>query len=304
MPARLRTRTLAFALLSLAAMSPAQADERRTLQHQGVARDVIVINAPAAGAPPRPVLIALHGRREPDAAHRSSPQLDALARKEGFVAVYPSALQGQWNHAGRTGSLSKAGSEPADDIGFMGRLIDWLVAEKIADPARVHVSGTSAGGFMTYSILCLLSDKIAAAAPFLASMTEAQMTPCKPVRVVPMMVIAGTDDRVVPYDGQLTKSGRLTSVPETLEFWRRLMGCTGQHSAAMPHREPGDPTRTLIVDWSGCRQGTALRLYRVEGGGHILPALTPASAEQRWGRRNRDFETSVETWEFFKSQAR
>lgn len=45
-----------------------------------------------------------------------------------------------------------------------------------------------------------------------------------------------------------------------------------------------------------------LRLYRVDGGGHTLPTLTPhpPEAEAREGRRNRDFEASELAWEFLK----
>lgn len=280
--------------------------DARTLEHQGVARHYLVANAEAAKDGPRPLFIALHGRREPNQPNTSSPQLDALARREGFVAIYPAAMEGMWNFAGRAVMQSRAGAEIADDLGFLGKLIDRLIADKIADQARVYLSGTSNGGFMAYSIACLLPDKVAAVAPMLAGMIEGQLETCKPPRTVPILVIAGTNDRVVPYDGGLFPAFRVTSVPETMEFWRRRHGCTGQKSTMMPHRLDTDTTRTLVVEWTGCAIDGGLKLLRVEGGGHILPSFSELSPEneQRWGRRSHDFETSEEVWSFFRKFSR
>ena len=108
-------------------------------------------------------------------------------------------------------------------------------------------------------------------------MTDHQREACRPARPVPLMVVAGTADPVQSYDGWLLPSGRLLSVPETLEFWRTLHGCTGQTGKPLPHREPTDTTRVALIEWTGCRTPGALRLYCVEGGGHHAPSLAPGT---------------------------
>ena len=102
-------------------------------------------------------------------------------------------------------------------------------------------------------------------------MTDHQREACRPARPVPLMAVAGTADPVQSSDGWLLPSGRLLSVPETLEFWRTLHGCTGQTGKPLPHREPTDTTRVALIEWTGCRTPGALRLYCVEGGGHHAP---------------------------------
>ena len=75
----------------------------------------------------------------------------------------------------------------------------------------------------------------------------------------------------------------------------------------MPHRDNQDPTRISETEWSECKIGSRLRLYRVEGGGHQLPSLVgaaPPAAGARTRLRNRDIETAEEVWSFFKSIAR
>ena len=177
------------------------------------------------------------------------------------------------------------GGETVDDVGFIARLPDELVARRIADSARVYAVRSSRGGYMTYTLACAMFDRIAAAAAFIASMTEYQREDCRPGRAVPLMVVAGTADPTNRYEGGRGPRGRLLSVPDTLEFWRDVHGCTGRTVKGLPHRDGSDPTRVTLIQWTGCRTPGALRLYRVEGGGHHMPALTAAGAE-RFGRRN------------------
>ena len=297
----------AAALLALATTAAAQ-QETRTLEHQGVARSYIISNAPVAAPVPRPAMIVLHGRREPTEPNRSSPPLNVLAARERFVAVYPAAIAGAWNWPTRIPSetipLSMAGTEPADDIGFIVRLIDTLVAQRIADPAQIYVSGASMGGFMTYALMCTHPGKIAAAAPMIASMSDKQIEMCKPTRPVPAAILAGTADEVVPYGGRQSLTTRLTSVPETLAFWWNLHECSGHAATRMtpPDQVKSDGVTTLRIDSTGCKVEGALRHYRVEGGGHTLPSLRPqAEAEfKRFGPRSTEFETSSEVWEFLR----
>lgn len=287
-------------------LGTARAQDLREIEHQGIKRNYILVNSTAARDTPRPLLMVLHGRREASAPNRSSPLLDALAAKEEFVAVYPAGLEGRWNFPQQWTEPVKAGSVPADDVGFVLAVIDRLIADKTADAKRVYVSGASNGGLLTYGLMCVASDRIAAAAPLIANMSEAQIAACHPARPVPTVMIAGTADRVMPYDGGLGPwRGRLRSIPETLEFWRKQHGCQTQ---TVNHPvDPGSARsgRTWRVDWSECRTRSVLshvRLHRVEGGGHTLPSLTPQTAEDlaRNGLRSTDFETSEIVWDFLK----
>lgn len=316
--------SLALALGVIAAGTPGLPIQAgtvtQTLSHQGVARETIVVNAPAAKAAARPALIVLHGRRQASEPNRSSGALDALAAREGFVAVYPSALGGVWNWPTRAASdeipLAKAGTAIADDLGFLTRLIDRLAEERIADPKRIYVSGASMGGFMTFALMCERSDRIAAGAALIASLTDGIAQDCKPARAVPVMLINGTLDRIVPYEGRKTAGGQVLSMLETLSFWGRLHGCRGQTESRLPAQPeaPGagagsgaDPGAgsgaslpVLRLDFKNCRQDGAFRQYLVEGGGHTLPSLRPQGEDERrrFGPRSTAFETSAEVWGF------
>jgi polyhydroxybutyrate depolymerase len=94
------------------------------------------------------------------------------------------------------------------------------------------------------------------------------------------------------------------SVPETLEYWRVLDGCTGQERGALlPHLNSNDRTRVAVVKWTGCRKDTEVLFYKVVGGGHQMPSLAEATnpmSEQKFGLRNHDIESAVEIWSFVK----
>ena len=68
-------------------------------------------------------------------------ELDAAADREGFVVAYPAALEGRWNYTGQLSDETGAGDQIADDVGFIGKLIDRLSAEKATDANRVYAIG-------------------------------------------------------------------------------------------------------------------------------------------------------------------
>lgn len=293
---------LGAACLFFAAAS--HAAEIVTITHQGVARTAVLHQPAATVGRAAPLVIALHGLGGSGENFRSFARLDAVAEREGFVAVYPDAIAKAWSYGRPINQpMPTVGDETVDDLGFLRLLIDDLVGRKIADPARIYVTGISRGGLMAYTLACALADRIAAAAPLITSMTEYQRDDCQPARPVPIAVVAGTADREQSFDGGQARLGRLLSVPDTMEFWRTLHGCTRRDRRTLPHRDPADPTRVIVTEWNGCRSNANPVLYRVAGGGHQLPSLQPSGnpmSEERFGPRNRDMETADEVWNFFR----
>lgn len=151
--------------------------------------------------------------------------------------------------------------------------------------------------------MCGLSEKIAAAAAMIASITETQVLTCKPARAVPLMMLAGTLDTLVPYEGRQQAGIKLLPVMEAFVFWARRNDCREVRETAWGEAtgsRPPQPFLTTVVEISGCASGDIVRLYRVDGGGHTLPSKRPQSEEERKrvGPRSTEFETSEEVWAF------
>jgi polyhydroxybutyrate depolymerase len=307
----MRVRDFIISALSASVLSSAvwlcqaRADEVLTFDHQGIARTATIHQPTGLRAGPAPVVIGLYGHGQTIESFRDWLHLEVTADREHFVVVYPEAIDHDWSY-GRpiNKAMPAVNGEPADDLGLIRRIIDNLIETKRADPDRIYVTGLSRGGLMTFTVACALADRIAAAAPLITGMTEFQREDCKPAKPLPMMAVAGTNDLEQFYDGSIGLVGRLLSVPETMEYWRLQNGCSGLNAKFLPHRDRSDPTRILLVEWSGCRK--PLRLYRVNGGGHQVPSLSANSEAllKRFGRSNRDIDTADEIWSFFKDFSR
>lgn len=242
-----------------------------------------MLHAPLGTATPgpRPLVVVLHGSGQPPRELRDWLPLDPVADREGFVVAYPEAIGGKWNYGERP-------DETIDDLGFIDALLDRLVAKTIADPARLYVTGISRGALMTWTLLCRRPGRFAAAAPLSSGMTEGNLRDCTPPRQIPILAIAGTADSVQRYDGWIDPppAPRLLSIPETMEFWRRQHGCTGQTLRYVPRSER--------IDWTGCARGGPVTLFRIIGGEHEPPARS----------RGQDIDAAEVVWRFFRESAK
>ncbi|ODV12511.1 MAG: hypothetical protein ABT20_03810 [Rubrivivax sp. SCN 70-15] len=199
---------LVAALLAPGAAARAVTLETLTLERPEGPRTVLLAE-PAAGAPGlHPLVIVLHGhggsaRQMLGRGPGKSPLslwLDRVDR-DGLVIVAPDGLRGGdgkpgWNDCRRDARTKP----PVDDVGLIGEVIDRAVAEHDADPARVYLIGMSNGGMMAFRAAIELGPRLAAFATVGASMAADSLCPA-PTHPLPVLVMAGTADPLVPYAG-------------------------------------------------------------------------------------------------------
>jgi polyhydroxybutyrate depolymerase len=260
---------------------------------------------------PAPLVIALHGNTQTGGDMASRTSWPAIAKREHFGVVFPDGLNRAWadfrpnaNRAGR------APPEGTDDVTFIARLIEKFIADGTADPKRIYVTGVSNGGAMTMTMICARADLFAAAASVIINLTDESANACHPSRPVALLMMNGTADPLIPYQG-----GRGTSrfaVPgfwsteKTLDFWRRVNGCEAQDAGTVDlknHDQTDQSTVTRIS--SRCPQGRDVVLYRVNDGGHRMPgafpdARFPRMVDRLFGPQNRDIDGAETIWTFFR----
>jgi polyhydroxybutyrate depolymerase len=280
-------------------------DYTGSIQSGGLERTFLVHVPPSSSKTKlMPLLIALHGG---DGTSQSMVSLtlgglNSLADKEGFIVVYPDGVENQWND-GREGDFTRAHREKIDDVGFISALIDHLAQKHKIDSKRIYATGISNGAMMSYRLACELSHKIAAVAPVCGAMPLDLVSRCSPAKPISVLVISGTEDRLVPWDGGsvIGGRGRILSVPDSVKYWVTLNQCSATPVTTMEaDTDPQDGTRVREEVYGQGKDGTEVILYAIEGGGHTWPGGLQYLSEAVIGRTSRDIDADVVIWDFFK----
>jgi polyhydroxybutyrate depolymerase len=293
-----------------AAGVPTAGDHDSRLTHDGRVRTYRLHVPPGADArSPAPLVVVLHGGggnavRTQRLMHRG---FERLADRDRFFVVYPEGIDHHWND-GRTGEETgwSAQRDNVDDVGFIAALLDKLGAELPVDPRRVYVTGISNGAMMSQRLGCELAGRLAAIAPVAGTMPQALAPTCKPARALPVLMVLGMDDPLVPYAGGEVhfgrrQLGRVLSAADTVDFWVRQDRCAASPERAdEPDRDPRDGTRVRREAYSGCRDGADIVLYSVEGGGHAWPGGEQYLPAVIVGRSSRDIDATEIIWDFFR----
>lgn len=281
--------------------------ETRTVA-SGPLRRVYFVHRPAAAGAGAPLLFVLHGGEGTAPRRAFQTGFNAIADREGFVVVYPQGVDYGWQD-GRPADVRKGRTEQGaavDDVAFFRAMIDDFTRRGEADPKRIYVVGGSNGGMMTQRLACEAADLIAAVVAVVASL-PAQIAPaCRPGRPLPILMMNGTADPLMPFAGGQVAGNRGAVMPvmETVEFWRRSNGCSdAPERSDMPDRDPADGIKTEIFAWRSCRSGSEVVFFRMNGAGHGLPGRSrnkAAMSEELGGRSSNDFDSSEEAWTFVR----
>jgi polyhydroxybutyrate depolymerase len=293
---------------------PVQAgtERRASLMHDNLERTFhIHTPLPVDQMQLMPLVIALHGK----GASGESMILvtrngfNDLADREGFIVVYPDAIEKNWND-GRTDEEAddRAHRENIDDVGFISALIDYMVINYGIDRGRVYVTGISNGAVMAYRLGYELSERIAAIAPVDGNIPFGFSASVPPRRHVSVLAINNVDDPVVPYDGgeiyshfRRVKLGKVISAEESTGLWIGWNECTeGPVITEEPDRDPRDGTRVSRQEYVNPTDSTEVILYSVEGGGHTWPGGFQYLPAMIIGKTSRDIDASEIIWSFFK----
>ncbi|MBW2409657.1 MAG: prolyl oligopeptidase family serine peptidase [Deltaproteobacteria bacterium] len=292
------------------ATAPARSNHHfhhHSLTHNGLKRTYMIHVPPThTKGQPFPLFIVLHGGGGDGKKAEKISGISRQSDKYGVILVYPDAVGRNWND-GRAVRKYLSHRKNIDDVGFISALIDKLRNEYAIDPKRVYVSGASNGGMMANRLACELSDKITAMAPVIAAMPENIVEQCSPSRPIPVMMINGTADPMVPWEGGYVrfigrkKYGKILSVPDTAQFWVSHNRCkTEPIKTWLPDTVPDDGTRVRKNVFGGCKEGGEVVLYEIHGGGHTWPGGRKNAPEYISGKSTNDIDANQIIWDFFK----
>ncbi len=243
---------------------------------------------------PVPLIIVLHGASGTGKVMEELTGFDRLAEKEGFIVIYPDGINNVWND-GRVGDPRVT---TQDDVGFISGTIDFLLSVLKIDPKQIYVTGYSMGAMLSYRLACQLPDKIAAIAPVASTFPEYLVNTCNGTPAVPVHVIQGTDDPIVPWAGV---QGGYLSEQQTVAYWSQHNGCqTAQGITMLGDTAPQDGTRVIDDNYTDCTNNADVQFESIFHGGHTWPGhLFDVSIDL--GMTSMDIDATQVIWHFFQA---
>jgi polyhydroxybutyrate depolymerase len=255
------------------------------------------------GSSALPIVIALHGGGGKGKGMIRLTGFNDVSDANNFIVVYPDGINHQWND-GREVNITLINNKEVNDVLFISELIDTMITRYNADPHKVNVTGISNGGIMSFRLACELSNKIAAIAPVAASMTPFQVDHCALYRKVPMMLIFGNEDPLIPFEGGqiIGKRGEVVSVEKCVKFWLTHDSCSFDTSTSIID-SVDDDTRAIKSSYSDSKGNTPVIFWLIEGGGHTWPCGLQYLPKLFIGRTSGQIDASEEIWKFFKDKS-
>lgn len=316
----------AFVFLCIAFAATAQSQDRgETVKVNGFSR-TMVVHLPRGYTSKKhyPVVLALHGAHSDAALMAHISHFNRIADQNGFIVVYPNAKEGNWTASEndsvrslggfgrRQGSIAnplpqrhdvEVGGQPVDDMLYFNELLDQVEREYSVDESRVYATGLSDGGIMDFRLGCQLAGRIAAIAPVAATFPQYMEESCSNWfwRAVPILMINGTEDPVVSYNGRLsyTYGHFLLSAKDSIKAWAKMDGCEEKPQKTTIPAKTGDGLATRVETYTECKEGSEAILYSVVKGGHTWPGGVQYMPEELIGRTSDDFDASEVIWKFF-----
>lgn len=272
----------------------------------GARRALLRTPVPATGEEPRPAVILLHGAGGTAELALENTRWGALADREGLLLAVPEGTRRNpgaparflqnpqaWNDGSGRGHTARTG---VDDVAFLARVIDALVGEHLADPARIYLAGFSNGASMAFRAGAELAARVAAIGPVAG---HCWVNPGSLPAPVPAMLVYGALDPLNPPEG-----GEVTTPWGTTEYhppvlrsfdrWRGANGC------------PGDPVQTepdeMVREFSasGCPPGGEVRCVLIGDLGHHWPGGPRLLPPWVAGPASRRLDGASALWSFFR----
>ena len=185
---------------------------------------------------------------------------------------------------------------------LIAALIDDAGRLHPVDAKRVFATGISNGAIFAHYLALKLGARIAAIAPVAGGVATEVAATFDPAAPVSVLIINGRDDPLVPFDGGAVAKthGSIVSTQRALDLWRAADGITGEPErrevAATTAGGCGEQWRS----WSGGRDGSAVTVVALAGGGHTWPGGRQYLPKAIIGAVCTEFDATRTIWDFFR----
>ncbi len=228
-----------------------------------------------------PLVLNLHGLRANARQLQTYSQFDDIADQQGFIVVYPNAIDESWTTIGNT------------DVDFLTHLVDSIRAEYATNEC-LFVTVFSQGGFMTNKFANSTSHSVAAIAVGSGNMPIRTQDNSENAPQIPIIHFHGTADSTVPYDGT---SPFIPSVENTVGWWVNHNNCnTTPIVTQITDLDPNDNSTVEKYYYGNGDNDSEITFYKVIDGGHTWSG---SYSVPLFGATNKDINQSELIGDFF-----
>jgi poly(hydroxyalkanoate) depolymerase family esterase len=231
------------------------------------------VYVPRSLRPDPGILLALHWSCATGQDFFLGTGYSTTADEYGFIVIYPTG--DCWDTSSQQALRRGGGSDP---VSLMS-MITYTEREYHADPHRVYVTGASAGGMMTATMLGDYPDVFAAGSvmegvPFACPQACAQ-APASEDPVVWGDLVRKADagyhgprPRVQIWQGTADQNVLYPNLAEEIKQWTNVADVS-LTPVATEHPQPG----WTLTDYGTGKDSVAVQAYRLAGVGHDLPEV-------------------------------
>jgi len=231
---------------------------------------------PAGGGTPSAIYMALHYLNANTSYYANLIRMSELAKARNVLVLVPQA-------PGDGGLLTLPLGLPSPNTGLLSRwptmvneavennlqLLDGVVADArnrfSAGSAPLYVAGLSNGTPMAYFYGCGRADRVEAVLAVAGTQTAEAAAICRPNRPVGLVIVHGTSDLIVPYNGFL---GLTRPVADNYADFKTYDQCTGADQMATL---TGSNATVRFSYATNCAGGRRVVLATAVGNGHNWP---------------------------------
>jgi polyhydroxybutyrate depolymerase len=210
-----------------------------------------------------PIVFAFHGRGSLNDSWVN--KLNPLTSTGSFVGIYPQGHDKMWNSGGNE-------SSKANDVAFVGAIIEALKQYKNLDFERIYAIGTSNGSSMTNK-LALETDYFNAVASIVSQLSEANL-PDGNTHPTAIFQINGGADEIIPIDGGSKLGYVFLEALDSAQRWATAFSCDSYQMQTI------DQDKLYV--FPNCKEGKEVRYLRIENGLHNLHWTNPLLMNDVW----------------------
>lgn len=289
--------------------------EKKLLNHQAQPRSYRIYTPDKRSKKPLAAVLLLHGHGG------SADQLIGvkgqkapyrlwmpIADREGLLLIIPDGLVSPDGKQGWNDARNIATNPASDDVDFLNTLVETVAKTYPIDFNQVYATGMSNGGHMALRLAAETPEKFAAVAAVAAANPNPMFTH-KPQHSISVLLMNGTNDRFLPYEGgeMIRGRGAVQSTDDSIQYWITHNQCKEKpRTIQYPNRSRADSSTASRTLYRNATTNVEVAKIRILGGGHAEPSIQQPYSRlllALLGAQNRDIEMADEIWQFFQGKS-